>query len=100
MASSKSTIQHCRRLKSKHHWNLLPQIGIKLIQENSKEEQMCRIHKNENSDPHSKQGLRKHFPIIYVRNEKTKYHVMRNKDFEIVNPIPEKGRWISLHLQE
>ena len=79
--------------------NILPQIGVKLIQEKEKQN-VLSVREQEESDPKIKQWVKTNFQQLCVRIGKSKNHMMRtqfNRDFI---PLKQKIRRIPVHLQE
>ena len=79
--------------------NLLPRIGIKLIQDKPTQK-VLTVQQSDESNHEIKQWVKDNFQQLCVRIEKSKHHVMKtqfNRDFE---PIQQKGRRIPIHLQE
>ena len=79
--------------------NVLPQIGIKLIQE-QKTEKVHAIREQEESNPATKQYVKDNYAQLCVRIVKTKNHTMKTQFIEEFVPIQQKGRRIPIHLQE
>ena len=79
--------------------NLLPQIGIKLIQEQQKQN-VHAIREKEESDPAIKQWVKDNFAQLCVRIGKSKNHTMKTQFIKEFVPIQQKGRRIPIHLQE
>ena len=78
--------------------NLVPRIGIKLIQDKPTQK-ILYVQQNDESNHEIKQWVKDNFQQLCVRIGKSKHHVMKtqfNKDFE---PIQQKGRRITIHLQ-
>ena len=80
--------------------NLLPKIGIKLIQEKPQNYQILTIDEGEKSNPEKKQWVRDNFTQLSIRNGKAKNHVMKTQFIPNATPIQQKGRRIPIHLQE
>ena len=86
---------------------LLPQIGIKLIQEQNTEKVQA-IRELEESDPTKKQWVKNkyiHFIVKWRRIARTcivksKNYTMKTQFIEKLVPIQQKGRGIPIHLQE
>ena len=79
--------------------NLLPRIGIRLIQDKPTRK-VLTVQRSDESNHEIKQWVKDNFQQLCVRIGKSKYHEMKtqfNKDFE---PIQQKGRRIPIHLQE
>ena len=79
--------------------NILPQIGIKLIQEQHKQN-VHDIREQEESDPEIKQWVEDNFQQVCVRIGKSKNPTMRTQLIKEFVPIQQKGRRIPIHLQE
>ena len=79
--------------------NLLPRIGIKLIQDKPTQK-VLTVQRSDKSNHEIKPWFKDNFQQLCVRIGKSKHHVMKtqfNKDFE---PRQQKGRRIPIHLQE
>ena len=79
--------------------NLLPHIGIKLIQD-KQTQRVLIVQRSDESNHEIKQWVKDNFQQLCVRIGKSKHHVLKtqfNRDFE---PIQQKGRRIPIHLQE
>ena len=79
--------------------NLLPQIGIKLIHEQQKQN-VHAIREQEESDPAIKQWVKDNFAQLFVRIGKSKNHTMKTQFIKDFFPIQQKGRRIPTHLEE
>ena len=77
---------------------ILLQIGIKLIQEQHKQN-VHVILEQEESDPAIKQWVKDNFQQV-VRIGKSKNHTMKTQFTKEFVPIQQKGRRIPIHLQE
>ena len=81
--------------------NILPKIGIKLVQDKPKHKQILKFHeKKEASEEELKSCFKNNFQELRVRIGKSKNHVMRTQFLQDINPIPQKGRRIPSHLKE
>ena len=78
--------------------SILPQIGIKLIQEQHTQN-VHVIREQEESDPETKQWVKDNFQQLCVRIGKSKNHTMRTQFIKEFVPIQQKGRRIPIHLQ-
>ena len=79
--------------------NILPRIGIKLIQEKQKQN-VLNVREQEESDPEIKQWVRDNFQKLCIRIGKSKHHVMRTQFSKDFTPIQQKSQRIPVHLQE
>ena len=79
--------------------NMLPQIGVKLIQEKQKQN-VLSVREQEESDPEIEQWVKDNFQQLYIRIGKSKSHMMRTQFNHNFIPIQQKGRRIPVHLQE
>ena len=60
---------------------------------------MLNISEQE-SNPKIKQWVKDNFSQLFVRIGKSKNHVMRTQFSKDINPIQQKGRSVTVHLQE
>ena len=82
--------------------NILPQIGISLIQKKHTQN-ILSIREQEESDPEIKQWVKDNFQQLCIRIGKSKNHMMKtqfNQDFMPIQQKGQKGRRIPVHLQE
>ena len=79
--------------------NLLSQIGIKLIQEQQKQN-VHAIREQKESDPTIIQWVKENFARLCVRIGKSKNHTRKTQYIKEFVPIQQKGRRIPIHLQE
>ena len=80
--------------------NILPQIGIRLIQEKLKQGNVLSILEQEQSNPEIKQWEKDNYPQLCIRVGKSKNHVMRTQFNKEFIPVQQKGRRVPVHLQE
>ena len=79
--------------------NILPQIGVKRIQEKNKQN-VLNIRGQEESDPEIKQWVKDNFQQLCIRIGKSKNHMMKIQFSQDFMPIQQKGRRIPVYLQE
>ena len=79
--------------------NILPQIGVKLVQEKQKQRDVLNIHEQEDSNPEIKQWFRDNYPKLCICIIKSKNHVMWAQFSKDIIPIQQKGRRVPVHLQ-
>ena len=60
---------------------------------------MLNISEQE-SNPEIKKWVKDNFPQLFVRIGKSKNHVMRTQFSKDIRPIQQKGRRVTVHLQE
>ena len=72
---------------------MLPQIGVKLIQEKHKQN-VLNVREQEESDPEIKQWVKKYFQQLCIRIGKSKNHMMKTQFSQDFMPIQQKGRRI------
>ena len=79
--------------------NLLPHIGIKLIQD-KQTQKVLTVQRSDESNHEIKQWVKDKFQQLCVRMVKSKHHVMKTQFNRNYEPIQQKGRRIPIHLQE
>ena len=78
--------------------NILPRIGIELIQEKQKQN-VLSVREQEELDPEIKQWVKDNFHQLCIRIGKLKHHMIRTQFNQDFNPIQQKGRRIPVNLQ-
>ena len=79
--------------------NILPRMGIKLIQEKQKQN-VLNVGEQEELDPEIKQMVKDNFHQLCIRIGKSKHHMIRNQFNKDFNPIQQKGRRTPVNPQE
>ena len=79
--------------------NLLPRIGIKLIQDKPTQK-VLTVQRSDESNHEIKQWFKDNFQQLCIRIGKSKHHVMKTQFNKNIEPIQQKGRRIPIHLQE
>ena len=59
--------------------NILPQLGIRLIQEKPKQERVMNLRDQEQSNPEIKQWVKDNYPQLCICVGKSKNHIMRTQ---------------------
>ena len=79
--------------------NLLPHIGIKLIQD-KQTQKVLTVQQSYESNHEIKQWIKDNFQQLCVQIGKSKHHVMKTKFKKDFEPIQQRGRRIPIDLQE
>ena len=79
--------------------NILPQIGVKLIQKKQKQN-VLNVREQQEWDPEIKQWVKDTFQQLCIRIGKSKSHIMKTQFNQDFKPIKQKGRRNPVHLQE
>ena len=79
---------------------ILPQVGIRLIQEKSKQGNVLNISEQEQSNPEIKRWVKDNYPQLRIRVGKSKSHVIRTQFNKEFIPVQQKVRRVPVHLQE
>ena len=79
--------------------NILPQTGVRLIQEKQKQN-VLSVREQEESDPENKQWVKDNFQHVCIRIGKSKNHMMKTQFNHEFMPLQQKRRLIPMHLQE
>ena len=79
---------------------ILPQVGIRLIQEKSKQGNVLNISEQEQSNPEIKRWVKDNYPQLRIRVGKSKSNVMRTQFNKEFIPVQQKVRRVPVHLQE
>ena len=74
--------------------NLLPRIGIRLIQE-KQTHRVLNVQQNDESNHENEQCVKDNFQQLCIRIGKSKHHVMRTQFSKEFEPIQQKGRRIT-----
>ena len=80
--------------------NILPQLGINLIQEKPKQENVLNIREQKQSNPEIKQWVKDSYPQLCIRDGKSKNHVLRTQFNKEFIPVQQEGRRVRVHLQK
>ena len=80
--------------------NILPQIGVKLIQEKPKQRDVLNILEQVHSNPEIKQWVKDNYPLLCIRIGKPRDHVMRTQFNQDFIPVQQKRRRNPVQLQE
>ena len=80
--------------------NILPQIGIRIIQEKPKHGNVVNIREQEQSNPEFKKWVKDNYPQLCIRVGKSNNQLMRTQFKKELITVQQKGRRVPVHLQE